>query len=161
MNKVRTLLATATLSLVLGCALPSIAQDFMENPKFLRLSGPILGLNVQELRKVLGMPAKIEKKACTVPLQLRKYAEPVPLVGTAWGYYNETETTRTSLVVCVINNHAVGEHRSVRKREGSRLFIQNQNLIDIDLIRKAFKDELDESSQEERILPRYLPELEI
>ena len=161
MNKVRTLLATAMMSLVLGCVPPSAAQDFMENPKFLRLKGPILGLNVEELREVLGRPTKTEKDACIVPLQLVSYTVPIPLPGTAWFYYNVTETTRSSLIVCVINNHAVGEQRSAGVIEGSRILVRNQILIDADLIRKAFKDELDETLQEERILPRYVPEFEI
>ncbi len=161
MNKVIALLATAMMSLVLGCVQPSAAQDFMENPKFLRLKAPILGLNVMELREVLGRPTKIEKKACIVPLQLVSYTAPIPLTGTGWFYYNVTETTRSSLIVCVINNHAVGEQRSAGIMEGSRVFVRDQTLIDVDLIRKAVKDQLDETLQEERILPRYVPELEV
>ena len=60
MTKLRALLATATILLTLGCtATIGTAQDFMENPKFLRVKETVLGLNVEELRKVLGKDANL------------------------------------------------------------------------------------------------------
>ncbi len=159
MNKLIALLATAIVSLMLGCASPSSAQDFMENPKFLRRAEPVLGLNVQELREALGRPEEIGE--CHVPLKAEGFGDPIPIPGRAWIYRNRTATTSSTMAACVINNHVVGEQRSFRAMEGSRAFKQRQSLIDIDLIKKAFKGELDKSSHEERILPRTVPEYEI
>lgn len=161
MNKVRALLATATTILMLGCASPGIAQDFMENPKFLRRAEPVLGLNVQELRKVLGTPREVTPGACAVPYEISP-GELVPVVGNAWLYQNETATTRATMVIWVVNNHAVAENRTVGAIEGTRIFTQDQMLLDTDLIERAFKGELDESSHEDRTIPRYNgPEYEI
>jgi len=163
MNKVRALLATAMTVLMLGCATPGFAQDFMENPKFLRRAEPVLGLNVQELRTELGTPREIRPGACAVPYQVSDNTPPIPIPGHAWFYSNETATTRATMVVCVVDNHAVGEQRSLGMIEGSRIYTSDQMILDTDLIEKAFKGELDESSHEERTIPRTYdgPEYEI
>ena len=163
MNKIRALLATATTVLMLGCATPGFAQTFMENPKFLRHAEPVLGLNETELRAALGNPREIRAGACAVPMQLDENLPPIPVPGTAWLYEYETATSRFTLVLCVVNKHAVGEQRGLGTIEGSRIYTQDSMTLDTDLIEKAFRGELDKSSHEDRTIPRTYdgPEYEI
>ncbi len=161
MNKLQALLATAMTSLMLGCATPGFAQDFMENPKFLRRAEPVLGLNVQELRTVLGTPREIEPGGCAVPFQPKESRPPIPIAGHAWVYSNETGTTRSMMVLCVVDNHAVGELRTMGMIKGSRIYTSEYLILDTDLIEKAFKGELDGRSHEERTIPRDGPQFEI
>lgn len=163
MNKLRALLATAMTSLMLGCASPGFAQDFMENPKFLRRMEPVLGLNVQELRTVLGTPREIQLGECIIPFQPNESKPPIPIIGHAWVYSNKTNTTSSMMVFCVVDNHAVAELRTLQMTEGSRIYTSEQLILDTDLLEKAFKGELDESSYEERTIPRIYngPEYEI
>jgi len=161
MNKLRALLATATMGLMLGCATPGWAQDYMENPKFLRRDAPVLGLNVDELKEALGNPREIRHAGCAVPYEVRPGMPPVPVPGNAWIYETQTDVVRASMVLCVVNNHAVAQTQTIGVVEGSRITVNEQMILDTDLIEKAFKGELDEDSHDDRILPRSGPEYEI
>jgi len=161
MNKLRVLLATATTVLMLGCATPGFAQDHMENPKFLRRSEPVLGLNVEELRKVLGKPLMINRAGCAVPYEVRAGMPPIAVPGDTWVYETQTDTMRASMAICVVNKHAVAETKTIGIEKGSRITVHEQMILDKDLIEKAYKGELDESSHEERTIPRSGRQYEI
>ncbi len=161
MNKLRALLATATMGLMLGCDIPVWAQDYMENPKFLRRDAPVLGLNVDELKEVLDTPQEIRHAGCTAPYEVRPGMPPVPVTGNAWIYETQTDVMRASLVLCVVNNHAVVQTQTIGIVKGSRITVHEQMILDTDLIEKAFRGKLDEDSHEDRILPRSGPEYEI
>ena len=108
MNKWIALLATAVTCFIVGDIAPGIAQDFMENPKFLRVEESVLGLNVKELREILGKPGHINVAGCNIPLKLKGQTNLVPVTGDSWIYTTETKGMAASMVICVVNRHAVG-----------------------------------------------------
>jgi len=149
--------------MMLGCATPVVAQTHMDNPKFERRAEPVLGMNQQELRDALGKPKEVIEAGCAVPLVIGPNNKPIPVFGNAWVYRYSTDTRASSLVICVVNKHAIGEERTFGIKEGKRVYHTTQSLVDLDLLEKAFRGELDESSNEERTKPRHYdgPEYEI
>lgn len=157
MIKIHTLLATAVMLLlveVTGCACAVLAQTSTEDLKFIQRSESVLGLNREELIEALGQPKEIFIQSCHVPLQLIPEQTWVPLTGAEWIYEYQDETVGIDMAVCVINNHAVAEQRVTGILEGARISTSKQTSFDADLIRKAFKAELDEESYEERTTPQ-------
>lgn len=169
MNKIYSLLVTVALLLTLGCAGLVKAQplSFLENPKFIHRSEPVLGLNQEELIEVLGSPSEIKELDCAVPFLVDPERPPIPAIGDTWIYEHQTETpdatTLDRKVVCVVNRHAVGEERIVSVLIGKIFYHRIETLLNSDLAEKAFRGQLDENSYEERIipLPHTGPEYEI
>jgi hypothetical protein len=156
MRNLQSLLATALMLLMMtGCAGPVLAQTHMDNPKFMRHEETVLGLNETELIEALGKPKNIEEAGCAVPFMPDPKKEPVPVVGNAWTYLYETNEVRAGMHVCVVNKHAVGEQRELGLKQGGRTYYSTQAMLDADLIEKAFRGELGESSHEERTAPPY------
>jgi hypothetical protein len=134
----------------------------MDNPKFLRHDETVLGLNETELVEALGKPKSIREAGCRVPFLPRNGDTPVPIVGNAWIYKYEDDAVKASMSLCVVNKHAVGEHRTLGLSQGGRSYYTTESVIDVDLIEQAFRGELDERTHEERIAPPYDgPEYEI
>jgi len=162
MKKSYSLLATALLLFTLGCAGPVLAQTHMDNPKFLRHDETVLGLNETELVEALGKPRIIHEAGCAVPFQPSPQKPPVPIVGNAWIYEYQTDEVKASMSLCVVNKHAVGEHRTLGLSKGGRTYYTTEAVIDADLIEEAFRGELNDSTHEERTAPPYDgPEYEI
>ncbi len=162
-RKFATMAAVLGLSLTLGCATPGWAQTFMENPRFLR-SGPVLGLTENEVVEKIGLP--LEKGtvgSCTVPFVVDEEAELVlPAYGSVWMYNNEGLEHSAALAICFINGYAVAVHREFSQSKDRVIYSTTEEIIDLELIRKALGDELDDSSMEDRRPPIYDgPEYEI
>ncbi len=159
MNKLINLLATISLVFLLSCT-SSGAQLFMENPQFLKRTTTVLGLNVSELREVLGKPGQIKQNKCAAPIQASVSGQLTTVPGDTWLYFNRTPTTRTTLEVCVVKGYAVGEHRIVGIVKGSRIYVSDTALFDTNLIKKAHKGELGDVPRKERIMPHSYPDKE-
>jgi len=162
MKKVYSLLATALLLFTLGCASPVQAQTHMDNPKFLRHDETVLGLNETELVEALGKPRIIHEAGCSVPYLPNNRKTAIPVFGNAWIYKHELNELKATMSLCVVNKHAVGEHRTLALSQGDRKYYTTESVIDADLIEQAFRGQLDERTHEERIAPPYDgPEYEI
>ena len=147
-------MATATTLTMLAWLASGLSSDFMEDPKFTYRSEIVLGLNTEELRDALGSPEEIGSGSCALPLV--QPDESIELVsGNAWNYQHKTENSVTLLMVCVLDNHAVGQHLQVAVNEGSQVKMRSDTIFDMELIEKAFKGELDKRSQKERDVPEF------
>ncbi len=153
MKKVYSLLATAFLLFTVGCAGIARSQTHMDNPKFLRHDETVLGLNETELVEALGKPRIIHEAGCSVPFITDPMKPPIPVVGNAWIYKHKTREVKASISLCVVNKHVVGEHRTLGLSQGGRSYYTTESVIDADLIKKAFRGELDEQTHEERTTP--------
>jgi len=155
MNKLRILLATVMAVSMMGCASPVSAQaDLnMENPKFLRYEDPILGLNEEELLGALGRPGRVIIDDCLVPYQPNPPAKTISIPGNSWVYIFQGQTLGASLILCVVRGHAVAERRQMSGVQDGKVYGSTSEILDLDLVERAFKGELDDSSRKERINP--------
>jgi hypothetical protein len=155
MKLLQTLLATVLVLMMLGCATPVSAQieTNMENPKFLRYGEAILGLNETEVTEALGRPYQVLADDCIVPYQPPGAKDVIPVTGNSWVYTFQGQSVRASLILCMVRGHAVAERRNMGAVEGSKVYTNTSEVIDFDLIERAYTGELDESNKLERINP--------
>ena len=148
MNILKMLFITGIATLMLGCALVALVQTFPENPKFLRRSESVLGLNEKQLKDVLGRPQYVQENRCNVNIYLTEDLAPLLIKGDLWNYGNITFNTIAQMEVCVVNGYAVRERRSLAGNEGTKIFMNVQSLTDTEIVEQAYRGELD----------TYLPE---
>jgi hypothetical protein len=156
MHKFNTLLATALTMFMLGCASSGSAQTYAENPKFLRNPEPVLGLSADEIKAAIGTPAAVKPDACPIPIYLDADEPPITVLGTTWYYTVDIPNFSSTITICLLNDRAIGEYRTVMITKGTRIYFSTETEVDTDLVNKAYRDELDEQSDEESVpLPKY------
>ena len=153
MKMLITLLATASMFFffMLGHSAFSIPQHYTEDPKFMDRVEPLLGLNVKELREILGTPEEINSERCPTLLQLDRDEFPMAVSENTWIYSHEIGVVSLTMEICIVNDYVVGEQRSIGSIEGSRVFVQTQTLVDVDLMEKAYRKELDKGLHEDKL----------
>ncbi len=156
MLRLRSLLVAAVTILALvgwvesdTMYIPNPTLELMDASKFVTREGPVLGLDTLKLGDALGVPHEIGKGDCSIPLLMTNDLPPVPVIGDAWLYKIKTNTGHLKLIVCVLNNYAVAEQRSLDSVDGSIVFMSQQTLVDLDLVKEVFNGELDRSAPEE------------
>jgi hypothetical protein len=144
----------ATVLLVVGCApRASLAGSLAGDTRFTR-TGSNLGLTKEEVAKKNGPPAAKEEGGCLVPLFAENGDGAVPVPGDAWMYQAAGEDAQAMLALCFIEGYAVAEKSQWMTKDGERLTVGSTESIDQGLLKKALKDALQSSTQEERRLPQ-------
>lgn len=143
----------ATVLMLISCAPASSAAGSLAGDTRFTRSGSNLGLTAEEVIDRNGQPAARQEEGCAVPLFVEG-RDPLPVPGEAWLYTAQGEEAMAQLALCVVEGYVVAEQARWVNKEGERLTMGSTESIDQGLLKKALKDALQGSTQEERQLPQ-------
>jgi hypothetical protein len=141
----------ATVLMLIGCP-PASAGSLAGDTRFTR-SGSNLGLTAEEVIDKNGQPADRQADGCAVPLFIEG-RDPIPVPGEAWMYGAQGENAMAQLSLCMVQGYVVAEKSQWMDGDGARITMGSVESIDQGLLKKALKDALQNSTQEQRQLPQ-------